>query len=676
MKNANPLLPGLAPKSGKSMLGPAPVLPQHAKRKQAAARQLQLQMSRVRYNYTHTYLDGVPFSAGVPRGERFTADYKMMVAHSIEQIVDNFRRVMMGLFNVYAQSGRADMAQDLLHLANGLHKVYQESGKEGATALLKSLLRYTLPEAAHQHLRAESEDDFAALFASFRTPAALCIESAPWMQADEQPCLQDWYFGWLQIAGFNTTLLRGVYPDGAEHGMRHAMPLSAVLQKIPLTDAAFQSICGDAQMSLQRAAELKRLYVCDYAILDGAKNSELFGLTRYVCAPLALFYWNPQPGPGYPPGRAAMQPLAIQLAQAHDAESAPIFTPNDSMGAQDENGLKWLLAKHLVNVMQAIHHESVAHFGECHLMPEPAILAANRQLAQEHPLMILLKPHFRFTISINDTARKSLIAPGGVVACNVGPDLHSSLEMVRQTFLQRQFDDCNPERLFALRGVQDLPEFPFRDDTLLIWRAIKNYVSAYLRLYYRHDGDVREDMELQGFIHELCSPRHAAWQGLRGLRATGDPARPYEIDSLEYLIELIAGLIYVCGPKHAAVNYAQFPLMSYAPCVIGTVYRPMPTRATQLQQRADLLPWYPPLDLVLYTFSFEYLLSDIQYDTLGHYPGSPCTPYFQDDKARDVVAAFQAELAQIEVEIRKRNQHRVLPYVYQLPSLIPNSVSI
>lgn len=676
MKNSNPLFPGMSTKSGKTLLAPAPLLPQQAKPKQLAARQLQLQIARTRYNYTHTYLDGVPFAASVPRAERFTPDYKMLVSHSIEHIVDNFRQVMMSLFHLHAQSGRVDMANDLLNLVNGLHKVLKESGKDGATAFLKSLLRYTLPESAHGHLRPSSEEDFASLFATFRPPMALTLEEKDWMQPDLDPCLQDWYFGYLQIAGFNTTLLRGVFADGEGEGMPQAIALSELLQKMPLTDVAFQSICGDSELSLLRAAQLKRLYVCDYAILKNAKNSELFGQTRYVCAPLALFYWNPQPPQGFAPGRAALQPVAIQLQQEYDAERAPLFTPNDSMGAADENGLKWLLAKHIVNVMQAIHHESVAHFGECHLMLEPAILAANRQLAQQHPLMILLKPHFRFNIPINDTARKSLIAPGGVVACNVGPDLQSSLEMVRQTFLQRQFDDCAPERLFKLRGVQDLPEFPFRDDTLLLWQAIKNYVGAYLRLYYQHDADLRADQELQGFIHELCSPRHAAWQGLRGLHASDDPERPFIIDNLDYLIELVAGLIYVAGPKHAGVNYVQYPLMSYAPCVIGTLYKAPPTRATRLTERADLLPWYPPLDLVLYTFSFEYLLSDIQYDTLGHYPGTPCTPYFQDARAREVLAGFQAELAQIELQIRRRNQQRIVPYPFQLPSMIPNSVSI
>ena len=35
--------------------------------------------------------------------------------------------------------------------------------------------------------------------------------------------------------------------------------------------------------------------------------------------------------------------------------------------------------------------------------------------------------------------------------------------------------------------MNERPDFPFRDDTLLLWNAIREYVRAYLGVYY--DGD-------------------------------------------------------------------------------------------------------------------------------------------------------------------------------------------
>lgn len=720
----SPILPfAMATKKGVS--SKTPCLPQHANEKQAAKRQFQLKMARTNYNYTLTYIDGLPFSANVPKAEKFTEDYRALVAMVIGKVSDNFFQVVLSFFKMqFAQtlpphffdslqrnpekfakqwrelqqdlaqsvadggqgtvrhksilqalSQLAHLPQDLEKMLGGLARIQADLRRDGPTAALKSMLHYTLANTeGRKFVQASSMNDFADLYPRLPTPQALQIQPQAWMQGEQLPCLQDWYFGYLQVAGFNTTLLRGV--SATEVGGADFPSLASLLQKMPLTDEIFQRVIGDAGMSLQRAAELKRLYVCDYGFLQGKKNSVLHGRERYLSAAVALFYWNPVAPPGYAPGAGAMQPVAIQLAQQHDVETAPIFTPNDSANANDGNGLKWQVAKYIVNAMQAIHHESVAHFGACHLAIEPVVLATHRQLAARHPVHILLKPHLRFTIHINSTARANLIVPGGVVETNVGPDLDSSLEMVREAFLARKVDDCHPERMFGLRGLDSLPDFPFRDDTLLLWRAIKNYVAAYLRLYYASDADVQQDTELQAWVNELVSPKHAAFRGMDGLRQTGNPAQPVEIDHLDYLIEIIAYFIYLAGPQHSSVNNAQFPLMSFAPCVMGTVYHPAPSQSTQLETEEDCLRWYPPMDVVLYTFSFEYLLSNVQYDRLGEYGGTPSMPYFKDSRAHEVLADFQQELAQIEAEIRLRNRKRPMPYLLQLPSAIANSTSI
>ncbi len=732
-------------KLGKEHTHKLPCLPQHASPKQLAKRQFQLSKARTDYNYMLTYIEPVPFSANVPKVEKFSPDYRALVAKVIAPMVENFKQVVLKLYSVQlahdlpvnlidsikrkpekfalewydtmqalsqerqsakeraaaqanavaatsvstsvtpsvisptkatpkpllkALGNLAHVPGDIEKMVSGLAKVHADFSRDGPTSLLKSLLHETIStEAGRDFLRPSSEDDYEQLYQTLARPLALQVAPQDWMLGDERPCQQDWYFGYLQTAGFNTTLLQGLTPS----------TLAALLQKMPLTDAQFQAVLGDASVSLQRACEQRRLYVCDYEFLVGAKESEFRGLKRYLSTPIALFYWNPSPPPGYPPGAGVLQPIAIQLHQQHDIETAPIFTPNDSANAQDPNGLKWKLAKFIVNAMQAIHHESIAHFGSCHLAIEPAVLASHRQLAENHPLMVLLKPHFRFTLHLNTTARHNLIIPGGVVATNVGPAIESSWEKISQAFINRQFDDINPERLFDLRNVAKLPDFPFRDDTLLLWKAIKKYVAAYLRLYYENDAAVQQDSELQAWVNELVSPMHAGFRGMRGLRKLAEPnaaKQLFELDNLDYLIDIVAYLIYLAGPQHGSVNYAQYPLMSFGPCVMGTVYQPGPSRSTVLNEVDDCLPWYPPLDQVLYTFTFEYLLSNVQYDKFGHYPGTPSMPYFKDERVQEVLADFQEELALIEAEIRLRNRNRPVPYLFQMPSRLSNSVSI
>jgi arachidonate 15-lipoxygenase len=701
---------------------PLPTLPQQCTAEQRQQREFQLTLARTEYNYMRSYLEAVPMSADLPPGEKFSLDFEAQVIKVFVPLGENFKAAVMMLLERELRSdlptqalenvrktyetltkdfsllhperdakeldaflkaladvpaaleGVAQLPKDLEKMLTGLKKVFDDFIANGPTAFLKSTLYDLLCEDhGHDYLLAQTIEDYESLFIAVPTPLMLAIERKDWMPAEGKPCEQDWFFGHLQTGGFNTTQLRGVVP-AAVAGSK-AVVLSDLQKKMPVTDALLQGVLGDTSATLADAMANHRLYVVDFTTFEGAHADPLHGQPRFLAAPIALFYWNPAPGPGYPPG-GALQPIAIQLAQKHDAETAPVFTPNDSAGGNDPNRLKWRIAKYFVNVCSAIQHEGVAHLGDCHLMIEAMVVAANRQLSTEHPLLKLLKPHFRFTININDDAIHSLIIPGGVVATNVGPAIEDTLRMVGDAHRAWRWDDNNPERVFALRGVDKLAEFAFRDDTLPIWAAIKRYVSGYLRLYYQGDQDVRDDTELQGFVWELTAPQYCGLKGLGGLTATGDEQRPWRLESLDYLVEMVSLILYTAGPQHASVNYAQYPLMSYMPSVAGTIYRAPPAKSTKVASIQECMAWYPPLDVALYTFLFEFLLSGVQFDTFGHYEHNPRDPYFTDPRVAPLVADLQAELAQIETDIRKRNKARAMPYPFQLPSNIPNSISI
>ena len=46
-------------------------------------------------------------------------------------------------------------------------------------------------------------------------------------------------------------------------------------------------------------------------------------------------------------------------------------------------------------------------------------------------------------------------------------------------------------------------EYGFRDDGLKYWDAIKRYTRGILDIYYKSDGDIKEDHELQNWIAEV-----------------------------------------------------------------------------------------------------------------------------------------------------------------------------
>ena len=704
---------------------PNPSLPQNVTDAERAQREFNLSLARTNYNYMQSYLEGVPMSADLPNAEKFTLDFEAQVLAVIRRMMNNFSTVVVGLLKKELESdlptdaikeiertlqalredfsllhpkrdekelkafiealaalpealaGMINIPKDLAKMASGLKQVFEEFLAQGPTAFLKSTLYDMLSEThGRNYLQARSESDYEALFATLELPMMLQLQHQDWMVGNDKPCQQDWFFGHLQIAGFNTTnICRVVTTPVAESKMVLWSELNA---KLPITDSMFRSVTGSTKTLLEAIAA-EQLYVVDFSQFVGSTSDMLHGQQRYITAPIALFYWNATPPKGYPLGYIAgqpgvLQPVCIQLAQQFDAESAPIFTPNDSAGANDPNLLKWRIAKFIFNALTAIQHEAVAHLGDCHLIIEPMVVASHRQLATEHPLLKLLIPHFRFTININDDAIHSLIVPGGVVATNVGPSIESTRALIAQAHRDWRWDQQCPDQIFKTRGVDALPVFPFRDDTRLLWNATKQFVGSYLKTYYKSDLDVQQDNELQGWVHELVAPQYCGFKGLNGLSVTADGA--VRLDSLDYLIEMVSHIIYRAGPQHASVNYAQYPLMSFMPSVAGTIYQAPPTRSAVLNSINDCLAWYPPLDVALYTFSFEYLLSEVQYDTFGHYEANKRQPYFTDARVQPLVADFQDALALIEIEIRKRNRERPIPYPFQLPSMIPNSVSI
>ncbi|WP_111977906.1 lipoxygenase family protein [Algibacillus agarilyticus] len=701
-----------------------PTLPQHDTPEQQASRQFDISLNRTNYNYMTSYIDDVPLSADLPKEQEFTIDYYAKVLPVAQRIAKNFIAVVKEIIakeiaddlsiNVLnelkeaaeelsngvdfrhlgneldalkkvigfigklpkALENLAHLPGDIEKIISGFKDVTEEALREGSTAFLKDTLYDTVStKEGRDYLAAKSIEDYESLFATLDLPQMLTIPTQDWMTGTDKPCLQDWFFGYIQIGGFNTTNLRGVQitsPVGSE-----IIALAALKAKMPITDAILQAETGDNTLTLESAIANNRLFAVDYAQLEGAKAIPVHNKERYLAAPIALFYLNPTAPAGYPPlANGVMQPIAIQLSQAFDATDSPIFTPTDAAEANDENGLKWRIAKYFVNVCCAIQHEAVAHLGSCHLTIDPMIVAANRQFAAQHPLMVLLKPHFRFTININNSALHSLIVPGGVVATNVGPAIQDTWDLVSKAHKKWRFDDNSPENIFALRGVDTIENFPFKDDTLLLWQSTQKWVKAYIETYYTSDEDVVNDIELQGWIKEMVSPKLVGIKGMNGLTATGDEDQPYKITNREYLIQVIAQIIYIAGPQHASVNYAQYPLMSYMPSVAGTIYNPAPTKETEIKDENDCIKWYPPVDVSMYTFLFEYLLTGVQYDTFGHYSDNPRQSYFADDRLAEPLCDLHEELSLIEIEIRKRNKKRPMEYPFQLPSQIPNSISI
>ena len=714
-----------------------PALPQNISVEKQQTRRFDLSLARTDYNYMFSYMEPLPLAASVPKAEEFTPDYFIKVLKAFWELADNFVDVVSDIlqkeladdysidqFKVIKQfkrlskdlknaakdnlsateiiqlfgkwlahfvkvpvvivkqffQGNKRLPKELFVMLKGLVEVFDEFREEGFTAFLKSTLFDMLDVGnGRDYLNATRLSDYQKMYDDAPLPATLEIPHKPWMKNKDPKDTwdQDWYLGYIQIAGFNTTNLKSVRTS--ENKTSDSIALTELSIKMPVSDALFQSVSGST-LSLEAAAQQGKLFSCDYTMLDGIPGGKLNGKQRYPVAPVSLFFWNDSPPEGYPP-EGALQVIAIQINQTHCPDNNPIFTSNDFENNNDTNKVKWRLAKTALQNACAVQHETVAHLGACHLVIDPMVIAANRQLHSNHPLMVLLKPHFRYTMQINNGAIHSLIIPGGVVSSVVSSSIEGSAKMIVDAHANWDFDKQIPSRLFTDRGVDKafLEQFPFRDDTLDIWSAIHKYVGNYLKLYYGDNAQAAQknmigDSELQQWINEMVNKRCAATKGMNGLKQTGDSSMPVCLDDFDYFTNIISLIIYTASAQHASVNYAQYPLMTFIPSVSGTLYKAAPTKADKVSEQ-DFLQWLPPLDVALYQVSFGLLLSNVQYDKLGHYKNDG-SHYFTDLKAQNVVLAFQKELQSIEKTIVQRNQSRAFSYPFQLPSKIPNSISI
>lgn len=217
---------------------------------------------------------------------------------------------------------------------------------------------------------------------------------------------------------------------------------------------------------------------------------------------------------------------------------------------------------------------------------------------------------------------------------------------------------------FAQRDVADreaFPNYPYRDDSLLYWDAIHEWVNAYLRLYYPNDAEIQRDTELQAWTRELAADNGGRIKGL-----PNDGA----IQRIEELIEVATFVIYTCSVQHAAVNFPQYDCMSYAPNMPLAGYRPAPTTKTGATE-ADFVAMLPTLDMAELQMDLGYLLGTVHYTQLGQYERNQ----FRDQRVAAPLQAFQQRLAGIGRTIDERNQTR-RPYETLAPLGIPQSINI
>ncbi|KAG8431384.1 hypothetical protein GDO86_018921, partial [Hymenochirus boettgeri] len=228
------------------------------------------------------------------------------------------------------------------------------------------------------------------------------------------------------------------------------------------------------------------IFLADYKVLDGLPTNIINDESQYLAAPLCLLWKSP---------KDELLPIAIQLNQTPGKDN-PIFLPTDPEW-------DWTLAKIWVRNAEFQVHQVISHLLRVHFLAEVFNMATNRQLPMGHPLYKLIVPHIRYTLDINDLARRMLVGPGGtfdesIVTGREGGPMLFVRGMEGMTYNSL----CLPDNLES-RGVMSVPNYYYRDDGMKIWKAVESYVSNIVHYYYVTDEAVSKDAELQAWVAEI-----------------------------------------------------------------------------------------------------------------------------------------------------------------------------
>ncbi|XP_050221909.1 linoleate 13S-lipoxygenase 2-1, chloroplastic-like [Mercurialis annua] len=387
------------------------------------------------------------------------------------------------------------------------------------------------------------------------TREVLAFNTPETMERDRFFWFRDEEFGRQTLAGLNPLSLQLVMEWPLKSTLDpeiYGPPESAIT-----TEMIEQQIKGF--MTVEEAIKQKKLFMLDYHDMFlpfVSKVRQLENTTLYGSRTILFLYPD-----------CTLRTLAIELVRP-PMDGKPQWKQTFTPTSDATSVWLWRLAKAHVLAHESGYHQLISHWLRTHACTEPYIIAAHRQLSAMHPIYRLLHPHFRYTMEINALAREALVNAGGIIESAFSPGKYC-MEMSSVIYgkFWRFDQEALPEDLIS-RGmaVKDpssphgvkltIEDYPYASDGLLLWDAIKSWVSDYVNHYYQDPSLILSDKELQAFWTEVRTVGHGDKKD--------EPWWP-ELKTPKDLIKIITTMVWVTSGHHAAVNFGQYTYAGYFP---------------------------------------------------------------------------------------------------------------
>ncbi|KAJ7511404.1 lipoxygenase [Mycena galericulata] len=384
------------------------------------------------------------------------------------------------------------------------------------------------------------------------------------------------------------------------------------------------------------------LFVQDYSdfrsSIGVSQWAELHTEARYGCAAVALFHFERE---------GKLHPLAITLDYKEGMEdSVTIFNRRvESAAPADEaEDWPWRYAKMCVQVSDWFRHELVIHLVNTHLVEEVIIVAAYRMFNPDHVVFSLLEPHWNTTLSLNESARSTLVPR--IINEMTGFTAQQTYTFLKGAYNRFDWVGSYVPNDLRRRGfpIEDLNaakyhNYGYARNIARTWSILRKFVSIVLTAAYPGgDSQVANDRFISGFCQEVRSDDG------------GQLASFPDINTLDELIDFVTMCIHIAAPQHTAVNYLQQYYQTFVPNKPSALYTPLPRSLAQLQNYTEddvlmALPIHKPRDWLMmaqvpYLLSFE----PAEESTILHYATTTADSRSSPKVIRHAAKALKSDL--------------------------------
>lgn len=498
-------------------------------------------------------------------------------------------------------------------------------------------------------------------------------------------CNRDWRsdaeFMRARVAGAHPTALSQVRQS--TRPLTEKMPDGLLIEEIEETVKAHMDGCEN----LADAVTQGRLYMIDHSnvlkenVAYGEKGFEwemARGLMRkeaVMCNPVALFFRQPS---------GDLTPLVIQLycAPAHPGHKD--LAPSNALYYPWDPAPAWLMAKMFFNQADLHVHLIGALHTQAVMIPSLMQDIAWKQFSPHHPLRQMLRPHLRGAIGWAERWHTTLLGgEGGLLLKWLAVDYERYQDVSTKSYARWDFinDSVKHDWRQRMKEESDVPGYHYREDAMLLWDAIEEYVLAVVKRYYTKYDDIDHDVELIGWIREM-SARVTRVMELH-------PARPW--DPIVFNITNVITRCVITYSGETRGVYDWYGCVPFAPA--NASMPPCVEKAKEDITDDDLLRMMPDKASTLLQIATTYVLSghadDIPTPAAPGKDAPVTTPLantpalfgdfsksqlFVDRSANKLAEGLRQRLDDVARRIDERNAEADVPYHVLHPSTLRNSI--